>query len=307
MVNFNLLLGELLGAAPLIRDGAPFRLVRVEGPDAGDFLQRLCSQDIVSLQPGQLRPAAFLDGKGKLVVTCLAAREPAVRGGFLLETQAAQHGPLMRLLERYHFTEQLEFRAAASVCRERVVAAERGAVAAAVVQDAVVKLRCARRGVQFERWHAADAEVLPAVDGGSLDDDLAECLRMAAGFVRVGVESEPNTLALEADLDDHCSVTKGCYTGQEVIARIHTYGHTNRALCLLWLEAGERISTPVTLLEPADQLAVGRVMHAVPLRQGAARVGVGYLPNDFQADGTELRLATGAKATVVGRPPCDQG
>ena len=133
-----------------------------------------------------------------------------------------------------------------------------------------------------------------------LTPDLAECVRMAAGLVRVGIDTEPSTLALEADLDDHCSTTKGCYTGQEIVARIHTYGHVNRKLCLLHLPGGPEIMAPMPLHEPEDQLAVGRVMHAVPVPDRPLRVGLGYLPKDFQALGTRLLLEDGSEVTVAG-------
>jgi folate-binding protein YgfZ len=123
---------------------------------------------------------------------------------------------------------------------------------------------------------------------------------MGAGIVRVGVDTESGTLALEADLADHCSTTKGCYTGQEIIARIHTYGHTNRALCLLHLAAGPAITAPAVLHELEDKIAVGRVMAAVPVPGKALRVGLGYLPKDFQPVGTKLLLADGAAVTVAG-------
>src|SRR5262249_22449713 len=149
----------------------------------------------------------------------------------------------------------------------------------------VVAFACARRGVRFERWHAPEGTPPPPAAGAPLGDELGECLRMGAGLVKVGVDTEPNTLALEADLADHCSATKGCYTGQEIVARIQTYGHTNRALCLLHLAAGPTIAAPQTLHEPEEKLAVGRVMAAVPAPGQPLRVGLGYLPRDFQAIG----------------------
>jgi folate-binding protein YgfZ len=168
-----------------------------------------------------------------------------------------------------------------------------------------------RRGVSFQRFyggvvHVARGSRDPArerVVPTALSGDLAECLRMVAGLVRIGVETEANTLALEADLDDHVSTSKGCYTGQEIVARIHTYGHVNRKLCLLRLAPGEPITAPQPLHEPEDQLPVGRVMHAVPVPGQDARLGVGYLPKDFQAIGTELVLADGAKVQVIGYEP----
>jgi folate-binding protein YgfZ len=288
---------ELLADGPCVRDAAPYGLVRVTGRDAGDFLQRLCSQDVLALVSGQLAPAAFLDGRGKLAVTCLAAR---LGPDFVLETQLHQQPRLLELLDRFHFTEQLEFAAVPQACRERIGAAAGDGRAAAAQQGPVTALSWARRCVQFERWYAQDPSALPADAGRDLGPDLAECLRMGAGIVMVGVETEPSTLALEADLDDHCSLTKGCYTGQEIIARIHTYGHTNRALCLLQLAPGAPIAAPQTLHEPDDGVAVGRVMHAVAVPGRESRRGLGYLPKDFQPVGTKLALADGSAVEVVG-------
>jgi folate-binding protein YgfZ len=288
---------ELL-ARPRVRGQAPYRLARVFGPDAVDFLQRLCSQDVAAMAPGDVRPGAFLDGKGKLQATCLLARTDAT---LWLETQAHQQATLLALLDRYHFTEKLRFEAVDSACSERVAAAA-GPDAAAQAShgaDGAIELRFARRGIAFRRRHEPPGGGAAPLLGEPLDDDTAECLRMIAGLVKVGVESEPATLALEADLDDHVSTTKGCFTGQEIVARIHTYGHTNRALCLLQLAAGSAITAPQTLHEPADGVAVGRVMHAVPAPGRTMRVGLGYLPKDFQAPGTELRLADGTAVTVA--------
>jgi folate-binding protein YgfZ len=125
---------------------------------------------------------------------------------------------------------------------------------------------------------------------------------MLAGCLRVGVETEATTLALEAEIEDHISTTKGCYTGQEIVARIHTYGHTNRKACLLLLAAGAPI-TQAQELQDDDAIAVGRVLHAVPVPGVDARLGVGYLPKDFQALGTKLRLGDGGMVEVLGYEP----
>jgi tRNA-modifying protein YgfZ len=280
------LTADLLAKGPYVRPMAPFRLLEVTGPDAGEFLHRLCTQDVMGLLDGQLLPAAFLDAKGKLLVTALVGR---FGGSFWLEVQQEQEARLAALLERYHFTEKLTIRSVGDApCQERVAAGEGNAI------ESGPTIRVSRRGVQFVRTYGE----APGLAGEPLSSELAECLHMVAGFVRVGVETEPTTLALEADLDDHCSPSKGCYTGQEIVARIHTYGHTNRRLCLLQLEAGEGITAPAPLHDE-DEIAVGRVMHAVPVPGRAMRLGLGYLPNDFQTPGTVLLLAGGARATVL--------
>jgi len=282
----------LLANGPYAREGAPFALLDVRGPDAGAFLQRLCSQDVLGLSDGQLAPAAFLDAKGKVVSTVLVWPRA---DGFRLETHREQVERLFELLERYHFTEQLSIeKVKAGDCHEYVAAATEP-VQSAVNTDDGCQLRYARHGVLFVRSYGDTTRVAAT----PLPDQLAEALRMVAGIVRVGVETEPSTLALEADLDDHCSTRKGCYTGQEIVARIHTYGHVNRKLCLLQLDAGDLIDAPATLLETEDEIPVGRVMHAVPVAEHQLRVGLGYLPKDFQDAGTELKLEDGKAATVV--------
>ena len=94
----------LLANGPYARDDAPFRLLSVTGPDAEEFLQRLCSQDVAGLPDGQVRPAAFLDAKGKVQATALVCRSGEA---FWLEVQATQAERLHELLDRYHFTERL--------------------------------------------------------------------------------------------------------------------------------------------------------------------------------------------------------
>lgn len=291
------LVGSLLANGPFVRDGAPFRLLEVQGPDAAEFLHRLCTQDVKGLGEGRLLPAAFLDNKGKLLVTCLVGKLGA---GFLLEVPAELADKLAALLDRYHFTEKVTIALRpAGPCRETVGAATGGAGEGpgTIGRDGdLCVVRWQRRGVAFERRHGAAPG--PAPTAAPLGAELAECLRMVAGLVRVGVESEASTLAMEADLVDHVAPDKGCYTGQEIVARIHTYGHVNRKLCLLSLPAGPGITTPEPLLDE-DELPVGRVMHAVPVPGQALRLGVGYLPQDFQAPGTVLRLGGGAVVTVV--------
>ncbi|GDY01163.1 folate-binding protein YgfZ [Planctomycetota bacterium] len=293
MTSSDSLLQTLLANGPFLRDAAPYRLLLVTGIAAGDFLQRLCSQDVLGMAPGKVTPAAFLDAKGKVQVTCLVQQ---IESTFYLETQEHQHERLLQMLLRYHFNEALTINAQSGVCRELVTLASEPVTKA----TGAIRFEWLRGAVRFVRWHAATVAELPAQLGAPLSDELAEALRLIAGIVKVGQETEPNTLALEAGLSDHCSTSKGCYTGQEIVARILTYGHTNRALCRLQLAAGSAIALPMPLYELVDQLAVGRVMSAVPVPQHELRVGLGYLPKDFQAADTKLALADGTAVTVLG-------
>ena len=301
--------GTLVGIGPYARDAAPYKLLEVVGPDAGEFLQRLCTQDLKRLAEGLVTPLAMLDAKGKLQVTAMALRHGE---SFWLETQAPQAERLLASLERYHFSEKLTIhsRDLGPVHEVICLAGSQSFVGkGSLAADASsLTLHVERRGVTFVRCHGlavAASELValgcdPEQAIAPLLPELAEAARMLAGFVRVGLESEASTLALEADLDDHCSTNTGCYTGQEIVARIHTYGHVNRKLCLLRLALGDAITEPVALHECEDDLAVGRVLHAVPLAEHGIRLGLGYLPTDFQAVGTKLTLAGDGEVEVVG-------
>ncbi len=299
MTAADSLRARLLANGPFRRAEAPYSTLLVAGFDAAEFLHRLCSQDIKSLASGRTVPAAFLDAKGKVVATCLVKRlQQDGEDLFWIETQAAQRDKLAQLLERYHFTEKIRISAGGPgepCCEEWI-----GAASSAVPDPSgSLCFSWSRAGIQFVRRHFNRGEAVPVWHGGQVDADAADCLQMAAGIVVVGVDTESTTLALEAALDDHCSATKGCYTGQEIVARIHTYGHTNRALCLIELSAGPRIESPVVLHELEAAVPVGRVMRAVPLPWGSARLGLGYLPKEFQREGVRLRLAGGGTASVV--------
>jgi len=108
-------------------------------------------------------------------------------------------------------------------------------------------------------------------EGEEVSDQDAERARILAGIPRWGAELDERVLPAEAGLDrTHISFTKGCYPGQEPIARLHYRGHVNRQLRVLEVEAAA----------PGDEITsegktVGRVTSAVPgLALGYVRVEV---------------------------------
>jgi folate-binding protein YgfZ len=295
----------MLGSGAGLRHDATHALVRVAGPDAVDYLHRLCSQDVAAMVPGEVRPACFLDGKGKLLQIVLVAR---VEDGLWLEAQGHKAAELLELLDRYHFTEQLTLSPGLDDwdCAEVWTTAPLAAPAPGKnipLEGGGIALSWQRDGLTWVRYHGPAAALKTGCpDLPPLSDDDCECLRILAGIPWVGRDTDERTLALEAPLDDHVSTTKGCYTGQEIVARIHTYGHTNRSLCRLGIEGTGSIEVGSALLEPEDGDAVGRVMSVVDVPGQEARLGLGFVPAAFTAAGTELVLGTsgGPAVTVLG-------
>ncbi|MBK8976774.1 MAG: hypothetical protein IPM29_12720 [Planctomycetes bacterium] len=290
---------------PVGRCPAPYGLLEVRGPDAVDFLQRLCTQDVAGLAADRCAPGAFLSPKGKLVATAVFAR---TLDGVRIEVQRHALAEVAELLDRYHFTEKLAVERVDATCAEsrgpgaaRAAGAEPGACV--VTPAGAVRVCVVRHGSSCVRWHGPAATVaaeVAALPGAA--DEFAELWRIAALEPWLGVDTEPTTLALEAGLDDHVSLTKGCYTGQEIVARIHTYGHVNRQLVRVLIDAPAPIERATPLCDAEDGTPLGRVMSAATIPGTPRSLALGYLPEAFLNEPAPLVLrdAGGPRAQVVG-------
>jgi folate-binding protein YgfZ len=145
-----------------------------------------------------------------------------------------------------------------------------------------------RAGIPNRDYGVAAVEVLDEApsDLPQLADEELERMRIEAGTPRFGLEIDDRVLPAEAGLDEtHVSFTKGCFPGQEPIARLRYRGHANRRLRVL----------EVASAQPGDEIqhgerVVGRVTSAVPGRAlGYVRTEV---PDDatLQIGGAEARL-----------------
>ena len=234
----------------------PRAYVGVLGPDAQDFLQRMLSNDVTQADEVD---ALLLTAKGRLIAPVRVRRRGA--DDFLLLTEPELGEAVRTALVRARF---------AAKCR---IESEEH-TATLVWED---DFAAAREEVDSD----ADANV----DAGEL-----ERMRIAAGVPAWGKELDDSILPAEAGLDEtHISFTKGCYPGQEPIARLHHRGHVNRRLRVLDVEAAE----------PGDEIrlgekAVGRITSAVPgVALGFVRVAV---PDDAELD------VGGRRATLRIRP-----
>lgn len=275
---------------------APFCVLRVHGPDAVDFVHRLSSQDVVAMAEGEVRPAAFLSPKGKLETLVMLGK---AGGAVWLEAQAQDGARLHQLLERYHFTEKLAITPFPDwACAQVVGAAAWGTdVSGAGIQvdPAGARWAAERRGLHWLRWHGPAAH-LPQLAAAPLTAAQWQVLRIAAGLAWVGSDVDANNLGLEADIDDYVSLTKGCYTGQEIVARIHTYGHVNRRLVRA-VVTGAALPEPGAAVVDADGEPVGRVTSVAAIAADRA-VTLAMLPYELSHPGTQLMVGTARLAVA---------
>jgi folate-binding protein YgfZ len=132
-----------------------------------------------------------------------------------------------------------------------------------------------------------------------LDDATAEVLRVERGVPLYGVDMTETTIPLEANLERAIHLQKGCYIGQEVIARATYRGQLNKKLVGLLL--GATSPAPKAELHLAGKKVgwVTSVVHSARLGQ---HVGLGYVHRDHLAVGTQLEVAGGGAARVACLP-----
>jgi tRNA-modifying protein YgfZ len=210
----------------------PRAYVRVAGADAEDYLQRMLSNDVTA---GEVVDALLLTPKGRLIAPLRAWRRGP--GDFLLLTEP-ELGEIVRAqLLRSRFAAKCE-----------IEPEDHSSVLVFGEAD----------GIPGEL--PGSVEVLDAGLDTTIDAEGLERARIEAGIPAWGKELDDSILPAEAGLDEtHISFTKGCYPGQEPIARLHNRGHVNRRLRVLEVDDAR----------PGDEIAwedktVGRVTSAVP-------------------------------------------
>jgi folate-binding protein YgfZ len=139
------------------------------------------------------------------------------------------------------------------------------------------------------------------VAGTPLDDAEFEERRIEAGTPRYGVDMGEDRLPIEAGINDAVSFDKGCYLGQEVIARATNLGHINRRLVGLVLD-GDAPADPGTKLASASKPEAGWITSSARSRRLGKTIALGYVHRTLWDPGTQLTVADGRTATVAALP-----
>ncbi len=197
-------------------------VIEVDGPEAQSYLQGQLSQDVDGLAVGSAMPSLLLQPTGKLTAWLRVVRLADERFALVVATGSGDE--VLARLTRFKLRTKAEL-----ALSNRSALAVRGPGADAVPADGALVVPAGWPGVEGVDLVAAgpDAAVpLPAgvelVDGRSLD-----ALRIECGVPAMGAELTDATIPAEGGqwlIDASVSFTKGCYTGQELVARIDSRG-----------------------------------------------------------------------------------
>ncbi|MEJ7783338.1 MAG: folate-binding protein [Solirubrobacteraceae bacterium] len=244
------------------------------GEDRKAFLNGQVTNDVEALEPGQGCYAAFLTPKGKMLGDLRILDTP---DELLLDTERVALQGLFDLVRRFSIGHEVQLHkrtlesgllsligsGARSVAgAAELPEAEHSHIAAQIAEhpvrliatDAGVDVLCSARDTETV------ATALRAAGAEPMDEAYAEILRVERGRPRYGVDLDDSVIPQEAGLNERAvSFTKGCYVGQETVARLHWRGKPNRHLRGVRLVAPAQAGTPLTL----EGKEVGRLTSVV--------------------------------------------
>jgi folate-binding protein YgfZ len=295
-------------------DRSPSGVVEVSGRDRLSFLQAMLTNDVKALSPGEGCAAAFLDAHGK-VQSLLGVL--VLEDRLLLILGSGSVAKTLELLEKHLISEKVSLRDASAETGRFMLAGPRAPAVVerltgepplpapwAHAERRVGDLACrvitgAGETGEPEAWLAVPSAQAPrlweALLAAGKPEGLApvgvtalDVLRIEAGVPWYGHDVDDTVLLPEIPLEPYVSYTKGCYVGQEIVARIKYRGHANRSLTGLALE-GDHVPRHGALVEK-DGHPVGRVTSAVRSLGLDRPIALAFVRREHLEPGTVLAV-----------------
>jgi len=269
-------------------------LIEVSGKEAIQFLNGLITNDVAKLEENALMLAAFPDAKGRLIAVVRVLRKD---DKFLFETEESTHEKVYNNLFRFTFAGDF------------------------IVEDlsekfeyfSLFNFKSEISDLKFDTKFGEDifvakGELKEFENSIEISDELYEILRIEQGIPLYGVDMDETTIVPELGIEELISYKKGCYIGQEIIARIYFRGHVAKQLTGLILSeppavAGELNTEQIqnSELKSPEGKNAGRITSVTFSPKLNKTIALAYVRYEFLAEGTELKIGD-QTATVKNLP-----
>jgi len=275
-------------------DATDRQQLRVTGPEAGSFLQGMVTNDVEALAAGQSCHAAMLTVKGAMVADVRVLRRA---NDFVVDTGPGRGATAKDFLNKYLISEDAEVLDAPELAVLGLVGPKAMEVANALPAGLVEgQLVSSLGGVDLLVSRSRLDEVRAALkELPTLSQDTVEVWRVEKAVPLFGKDMTEVTIPLEANLEHAIHYKKGCYIGQEVIARATYRGQMNKKLVQLLV--GEATPEWKAELKIGDR-KVGFITSVVKSEKFGQHLALGYVHRDFLTSGSKFELGA-AHATVV--------
>jgi folate-binding protein YgfZ len=334
--------GDVLAEYAAVRDGGAGLIdlssrarILVSGSEAVMFLNGLITNDMKTIAENHWMAAAFPNVQGRLIASVRVTRladEPANKKAspkFLLETEPITHESVLRNIAR--FTMAGDFHVT-EVTGETSLLSVQGKGAMGITQKILGESIAGipRDGALEIDWQESSVTIIRATHTGEdgfdlianttlanalwdsltnagaqpVGHDALETLRIEAGIARYGRDMDETNVVTETNLDDAVSFTKGCYIGQEIIARIKYRGHVAKKLSGLMFEQEEPIAAGAAI-KSAEGKDIGRITSVARSPRLRRTIALGYIRYEHLSAGTSVKVVSGeteVEATVIALP-----
>ena len=275
---------EVLRTGAGIVDLSAWTSLRVAGPETRSFLQGLATQDLSVGAPGPgVAPTLFLSERGRPVALSWVAFETGDGAALLISDEGARE-TLRAHFDRFHVMEDVSIHGPREAWIFGFVGHAR--------RDLLRRFATASGADGLETLESAPLSfvVLPSSSAVPPGFDLVapeafEAWRISAGLPRTGVDLDPDRIATELSLEESISQTKGCFVGQEVVARTSNRGQVKRS------RVGFRFPAAGATLASRTEIRAGGApagyVTSSALEPGTSDgLGMGYLTLEAQVEGS---------------------
>jgi len=285
----------------------------VSGSEAIQFLNGLITNDVKTLAENHWMPAAFPNVQGRLIASVRVVHR---QDGFLIDTEPATHEPVLKSLNRFTLAGDFRVRDLSDdTAHLSVQGAQSSEIITAVFDEASANIE--RDGSQTVEWGDGEVTIIRATHTGEDGFDLLvrakaaaalwdslqtagarpcgfdalEILRVEGGIARYGRDMDETHVVSETNLDDAISFTKGCYIGQEIIARIKYRGHVAKKLTGVMFDQALKIESGSSI-RSIDDKEIGRVTSVTLSPHLGRTLAMGYVKYDYLAPGTSVKVVS---------------
>ncbi|MBI1976976.1 MAG: aminomethyl transferase family protein [Candidatus Omnitrophica bacterium] len=280
-------------------DCSNYGKLELTGPDARSFLHRLTTQDIQNLPAPQLRYALLLDNKGKIIADLTIW---ALDNRFLVLTNSSLKERVQQHLQKYLITEEVTIRDCSD---DFSVFSLQGPLSVNFLQKLNTVIPS---GVFVGQEDPSYFILIPKTlfdsfyntfyrEGKSfglqtIEPVVQEILRVENGIPLYGKDFSEENTPPEARLFRAISYTKGCYPGQEIVARLKTYGGYRKQLVGLKIDGdlpvGAHCNVPLPLFD--HETEIGHITSACYSLKWGATIAMGYVQREYAKEGTPLPI-----------------
>ena len=295
-------LRETAGAADL----SAWTVLRLRGADTRAFLQGLASQDLESTRPGEALPSFFLNEKGRPVALAWVEIEEGGSSALVIADDGARSA-LRAHFERFRIMEDVEIDGPEGMpALIGFAGPNRGQLLRETAQAMPGAISIESEQLSFllpppsvnPRRPALSASPRPTAPPPFADSASFEAWRLSTGIPRTGIDIDLDRIATELSFPAAISLTKGCYVGQEIVARTSNRGQVRRH------RVGFRFDWDGGPIPARTELrsggaAAGYVTSTAPEPGTDQGIGMGYLAVDALQASLEIYAVEGSKTRRV--------